>query len=159
MIDIQRCPGTHNNEKCDEVRQKRADIGIYPLEVQMGNFDLFIGDGRLLIELHPGGNSCAYHGYQGQQVGLIELDWRYQRLMQDLPPVRMDENAAEHIAEVYQAQPEQYAFDVAVAAANHQHPDKDGCDRNRNKRADTKNTHRTGDARKFGHRCSGIGNE
>ena len=86
---------------------------------QMSNLDLFVRDGGLLVELHPGSNSCADHSYQGQQVGLIELDWRYQRLMQDLPPVRVDENGAEHIAEVNQAQPEQDAFNIAITAANH----------------------------------------
>src|SRR6266852_2490708 len=159
MVDKQGRSRAYYYKERHEVCKECADVGINLFVTQMGDLDVLVRDCGLLVELHPGRDGCADHGYQGEQVPLVELYWRHQRLMQDLSPVGMHEKATDDISKVNQAQHQQYALDVAVAATHHQHPNNYCRHRNGYVWADAEDIHRACDSREFGYRCGGVGDQ
>src|SRR5258708_7834789 len=159
MMDKQGRSRAYYYKERHEVCKECADVGINLFITQMGDLDVLVRDCGLLVELHPWRNGCADHGYQGEQVPLVESYWRHQRLMQDLSPVGMHEKAADDISKVNQAQHEQYALDVAVAATHHQPPNNYGRHRNGYVWADAEAIHRACDSREFGYGRGGVGDQ
>ncbi len=113
----------HHHEEGHDDGHDAADDDIEPGEGILFGGDPLFHDGRLLVELHPGGDGGADDADQGHDVGAVALEGRGDGGLEHEIPVRAGHESGNRVGDVDQAGHQENLFHDLVGSLDDQQPD------------------------------------
>ena len=135
----------------------RAHDDVEPGELVLIHPDAFLDDGGLEVELHPGRDGRSDQADDHGHLGGPEVQSRVDKLVQNLAPIRLHDEARDDVGDVEHAGHQENLLDLLVRALDHHGPDQDCADGHRDEFADAEHLHPGGDPGELGDHVAHVG--